>query len=111
MGLDIIKDDHGLANQSYAPFAARVHACQAAVEDVYRETGHRALYAPNLSGTPQALYRQAALAKDAGVRLVMMAPMLIGLPVFHELIVERLHVPVLADPARRAARPKLRRSC
>src|SRR3569833_3722152 len=25
-GLDFIKDDHGIANQAYSPFAARVHA-------------------------------------------------------------------------------------
>ena len=30
-GIDLVKDDHGWANQSSAPFEARVRACQAAV--------------------------------------------------------------------------------
>ncbi len=28
-GIDVVKDDHGLANQSYSPFAERVPACSA----------------------------------------------------------------------------------
>ena len=30
-GIDLIKDDHGLANQNYAPYEERVRACCAAV--------------------------------------------------------------------------------
>ena len=32
-GVDIIKDDHGIADQAYAPFAQRVPAVQAAVDE------------------------------------------------------------------------------
>lgn len=98
-GLDIIKDDHGLADQRFAPFDERVRACQAAVDQVHAETGHRALYVPNLSGTPNALYRQIELVREVGVGGVMVAPMLMGIPVFHELVRDRLNVPVLGHPA------------
>jgi ribulose-bisphosphate carboxylase large chain len=98
-GLDIIKDDHGLADQRYAPFAERVRACQAAVDEVYAETGHRALYAPNMAGTPRSLYRMAEVVDEAGVGCVMIAPMLVGIPVFHEMVRDVLKVPVLAHPA------------
>src|ERR1700734_248154 len=37
-GIDIIKDDHGLANQSFHPFADRVRACQRAVRDANRKS-------------------------------------------------------------------------
>ncbi len=98
-GLDIIKDDHGLADQRYAPFAERVRACQAAVDEVYAETGHRAIYAPNMAGAPRALYRMAEVVEDVGIGCVMIAPMLVGLPVFHELVHDVLRVPVLGHPA------------
>lgn len=98
-GLDVIKDDHGLADQRYAPFDARVRACQAAVDEVYAETGHRAIYTPNLSGTPSDLYRRIDLVHELGVGAVMISPMLVGIPVFYELVRDRLRVPVLAHPA------------
>jgi len=98
-GIDVIKDDHGIANQAYSPFAERVRACQRAVEQANRETGKTALYAPNLSGSPRQLFEQARIAREEGVGMVLLAPMLIGLPVLHELVVERLGVPVLAHPA------------
>jgi ribulose-bisphosphate carboxylase large chain len=98
-GIDVIKDDHGLADQSYAPFAARVAACQRAVERARMETGHRAAYAPNLIGSPQTLVEHAAIARDAGAAMVLIAPAVVGMPSFAELVDEHLDVPVLAHPA------------
>lgn len=98
-GIDIIKDDHGMADQAYARFADRVQACQRAVEKANRDSGRTAVYAPSLVGNPQALYEQIRIVKEEGVKLVLIAPMLIGLPVFRELVHSRLHIPVLAHPA------------
>ena len=98
-GIDIVKDDHGLADQSYAPFAERVAACQRAVERANAASGRHALYAPSLVGSPRALATQARIARDAGVGMVLLAPALLGLPAFAELVAEQLDVPVLAHPA------------
>lgn len=98
-GIDIIKDDHGLADQSFAPFDPRVRAVQAAIDDAAQTTGRRALYVPNLIGTPARVRAQVAIARDAGVRAVMVSPMLIGLPTFHELVSDQLDMPVFAHPA------------
>lgn len=49
-GIDYIKDDHGLAQQSFSPFADRVVACAAAVRRAVAATGHPTRYAPSLSG-------------------------------------------------------------
>ena len=97
--MDVIKDDHGLANQAYSPFAERVAACQRALERANRETGRRAIYAPSLVGSPATLARQALLARDEGVRMVLVAPALVGLPAFEELVRIVLDMPVLAHPA------------
>ncbi len=98
-GIDIIKDDHGLADQEFAPFEERVRACQAAVEEVAQETGRRVIYAPNIMGAPGAMRRQLELAQELDVQVVMMEPMLTGFPGFYELVTELLEVPVLAHPA------------
>ncbi len=98
-GVDIIKDDHGLADQSYSPFAARVAACQRAIARARGETGRACLYAPSLVGSPRALIAQAQIARAEGVGAVLLAPALIGMPVFHELIAGHLDVPVIAHPA------------
>jgi ribulose-bisphosphate carboxylase large chain len=98
-GVDVIKDDHMLADQPFCPFEARVHACQAAVAQVGRETGHHAVYAPNLSGPPDRVVRQLRLAQQIGVGAVLVAPMLVGIPVFWQLVREEAAVPVIAHPA------------
>ena len=38
-GIDFIKDDHGIAEQRFSPFAERVRLCQEAIEAAYQETG------------------------------------------------------------------------
>lgn len=98
-GIDLVKDDHYLADHPFSGFAERVRACQAAVAEASAQTGRRTLYVPSLSGTPEAVRRQADLAQEAGVEAVMAAPMLLGLPLFYELTHQRLDVPVLAHPS------------
>lgn len=103
-GVDIIKDDHGIDDQVYSPFAERVHACQAAIAQAVAATGKPALYAPNLIGTPRVLSERARIARDAGVRVVLIAPMLVGLPAFYELIEEFPDFAYLAHPSFAGAR-------
>lgn len=97
-GLDIIKDDHGIANQRYSPFAARVQACQAALARANAATGGRSVYAPSLSGGPRQLREQLKIVREEGVGMVLACPMLLGLACFEELVAE-LPCPVLAHPA------------
>jgi ribulose-bisphosphate carboxylase large chain len=92
-GIDVIKDDHGMGDQTYAPFAKRVAACQKAV------AGTGTLYAPHLTGGPKALAAQMDVVEGEGVGMVMISPMLLGMPVMQELVAERVRVPVLAHPA------------
>ena len=98
-GIDVIKDDHGLADQSYAPFAARVAACQRAIARAQRECGRATLYAPSLVGSPRALSAQAQIARSEGAQMLLLAPALIGMPAFAELVGDEVDVPVLAHPS------------
>ena len=98
-GVDVIKDDHGIADQWYAPFAERVEACQAAVAAAVQTTGKPAFYAPNLIGTPRRLREQARIARDAGVQVVLIAPMLVGLSAFLDVVDEFPDLVYLAHPS------------
>jgi ribulose-bisphosphate carboxylase large chain len=97
-GIDVIKDDHGLADHSFCPFADRVRSCLAATEDVAQSMGRRAVYVPNLIGTPATVRRQAEQARELGAQAVMVSPMLVGLAFLNELV-RNLGLPVLAHPA------------
>jgi ribulose-bisphosphate carboxylase large chain len=71
-GLDFIKDDHGLADQSYSPFAERVPLIAKAV------AGYRTRYIPSLTGDLDQLRARAAIAVDCGLDCMMVAPMISG---------------------------------
>jgi ribulose-bisphosphate carboxylase large chain len=94
-GIDYIKDDHGLADQDSAPFAARLAAITAAL----RAAGSAARYVPSLSGDLDAMRRQFAAAAAAGIDTVMVAPMIMGLSNFQRLVRDHPDVAFLAHPA------------
>jgi ribulose-bisphosphate carboxylase large chain len=98
-GIDIIKDDHGLANQSFHPFTERVRSCQRAVREANQATGRQSIYVPNLIGTPSAVLDQLKFAQDEGCCAVMLAPMLLGLPFLTEIVQKHASVPILGHPS------------
>jgi ribulose-bisphosphate carboxylase large chain len=93
-GIDYVKDDHGLADQAYSPFAARVEAIAAAL----REVGHATRYVPSLSGDLDAMRAQIRIARGAGIDTVMVAPMIAGLANFHRLAREHSDMAFFAHP-------------
>jgi ribulose-bisphosphate carboxylase large chain len=97
-GVDVIKDDHGLADHDFCPFEQRVELCQRAVAKANAETGGRTIYAPNLIGSPATVHRQFAFAREAGVGAVLLAPMLVGPALLHELA-SLAALPIIAHPA------------
>jgi len=103
-GIDVIKDDHGWANQRSAPFAARVAACQRAVLDANAACGGSTAYAPSLYGTQTQMQRQIELARSQGVALFLIAPMVGGVANFNALRREHPDVGFVAHPALAAAR-------
>jgi ribulose-bisphosphate carboxylase large chain len=94
-GIDYIKDDHGLADQSYSPFVARV----AAVAVALRAAGGAVRYVPSLSGDLDAMRAQLAAAADVGVDTVMVAPMIMGLANFQRLVREHSAMAFFAHPS------------
>ena len=97
-GLDFVKDDHGLADPPFCPFAERVRACLAATARAAQATGRRTIYVPNLIGPPAKVLGQAQEAAELGAQAVMVSPMLLGLPFLNELA-RIIGMPVLAHPS------------
>jgi ribulose-bisphosphate carboxylase large chain len=98
-GLDFIKDDHGLADQSYSRFAERVSACAAAVARGARSTGHPTRYVPSLTGNLDQMRQQAATVRDHGLDCVMLAPMICGFPAMQALVGEFPDLAFFAHPS------------
>jgi ribulose-bisphosphate carboxylase large chain len=92
-GVDFIKDDHGLANQAYSPFAARVRACAAALR------GRKTRYVPSLSGSLDAMRAQLLLAREEGIDTVLVAPLLAGFSTVQALVAGFPDMAFLAHPS------------
>jgi S-methyl-5-thioribulose 1-phosphate isomerase len=99
-GVDVIKEDHGLTDQPFAPFAERVPRCAEAVARANRETGCRCLYMPNVTAPADRVAVRARQAKEWGAGGVMAAPGLIGWDALRLLAEDdSLALPVLCHPA------------
>jgi ribulose-bisphosphate carboxylase large chain len=97
-GIDYIKDDHGLADQDYSGFSARVAAVTGALRGAARTDGSNTHYIPSLSGDLDAMRRQVALAREAGLVAVMIAPMIAGFSNFQRLVRENAGLAFMAHP-------------
>ncbi len=97
-GIDIVKDDHGLANQPSAPFTERLQRCQDAVLRANRETGGNSLYFPNVTAGYGELDRRLAAAKAAGCQGVLINAWLTGLDALRHAR-DRYGLIVMAHPA------------
>jgi ribulose-bisphosphate carboxylase large chain len=93
-GIDYIKDDHGLADQSYSPFADRVAAIAAALDAL----GVPTRYVPSLCGDLDAMRAQIALARAAGIDTVMIAPMIMGFSNLGALVRHNPDMAFMAHP-------------
>ena len=77
-GIDLLKEDQGIADQSMARFDVRVRRCQEAV-DRANAGGRSAIYLPHVTGAGERFAERLAVAKAAGCRGVMVSPLLAGL--------------------------------
>lgn len=97
-GIDLIKDDHGLTDQHFHPFAERVARCQETVAAANARTGRVAFYFPMVSGGFDAIEEQVRVAVRQGVRGILMAPMLVG-PDTMRCLARKYNLVVMAHPA------------
>lgn len=97
-GIDIIKDDHGLADQSTAPFSDRISACIRAIKQAEELTGKRTLYFPNITASAHRTLQRFEEALQAGADGILISPQLCGLETMRE-IANMQKLPIMAHPA------------
>lgn len=99
-GLDIIKDDHGIANQSFAPFKERVMRAAEAVANANAKTGLNTLYAPNVTGPVETMVDRIHFAKEAGATGLMLLPGHCGLDFVRRVADDdSIDLPIFVHPA------------
>lgn len=97
-GVDLIKDDHGLMNQTFSTYKDRVKAVCEAVRQGNEESGHHTGYVPNLSGSFDTIMDRVHYAEDCGAAGVMLAPGLVGYDTV-QYVSTHTELPIVAHPA------------
>lgn len=99
-GVDLVKDDEILFDNPLTPFEQRITAANAVLQEVYTETGHRTLYAVNLSGRTSQLRDKARRARELGADALLFNVHAYGLDVLQEIAEDRdIGLPLMAHPA------------
>ncbi|MEM1389212.1 MAG: RuBisCO large subunit C-terminal-like domain-containing protein [Pseudomonadota bacterium] len=99
-GADLIKDDHNLAMQPWAPFEPRVEAIAAAVARANAETGRRTLYAPSMNAAYDQFMARARFAVEVGAGAFLVMPALTGWDSLRLLAADPdTQLPIMAHPA------------
>ncbi len=99
-GIDLIKDDHGLADQTFCPFGERVDLCAEAVARANAETGERSIYVANVTAPADVLHHRIERAKRAGAGGLLVAPGLLGWDVMRQLAADdTVDLPLVMHPA------------
>ncbi len=97
-GLDIIKDDHSLANQEFAPFLERIKRCADAVNEANAATGNRAVYMPSVNAPYDQLDARVEAAIEAGAGGLLVLPGITGFDQMRH-VAATVDVPIMAHPA------------
>jgi ribulose-bisphosphate carboxylase large chain len=99
-GIDLIKDDHGLADQSFSRFEERVERCAAAVHRANGENGGHSLYLANVTGPVDEFVDRARFAKRHGAGGFLFSAGLTGFDAMRRLADDdSIALPILLHPA------------
>src|SRR5699024_3226905 len=99
-GLDVIKDDHGLSNQPWAPWSDRVKAVSEAVAEANTTTGGSTIYMPSMNMPVDQLFDRAYEAKSYGAGGLCVLPGVTSFDSLRALAADdELNLPLMGHPA------------
>jgi len=99
-GVDLVKDDEILFDNHLTPFENRILVGKEVLRQVFEETGHKALYAVNLTGKTFDLKEKAKRATELGASVLLFNVFAYGLDVMQSLVEDpEIAVPIMAHPA------------
>ncbi|PHZ85390.1 RuBisCO large subunit C-terminal-like domain-containing protein [Paremcibacter congregatus] len=95
-----IKDDHGLADQPFAPFRERVSRCVEQVAKANQQTGGSSRYVVSLNSPAEQIVEDAIWAKEQGVGGLLVPPGIVGFDMMRRLADDdRIGLPILCHPS------------
>ncbi len=99
-GIDMIKDDHGLANQPFSAWVERVQYATEAIAKANAKTGGHSIYMPNLTAPLDRILEFARIGKEAGVGGFLISPGLTGFDALRLLAEQdEIGLPIMSHPA------------
>lgn len=99
-GIDIVKDDEILFENEHTPFEKRILEGKKILSQAYDQTGHRTLYAVNITGRTYDLKEKARKAASLGADLLLFNVFSYGLDILQELREDdEIGLPIMAHPA------------
>lgn len=104
-GVDVVKDDHGLAIQGAAPFPERIGVIAEAVAGANARSGGHTAYFPNVTGPLDTLEERLEQAAALGLAGVVLCPGLMGLDALRRVAAGPRALAVMAHPAHAQTAP------
>jgi ribulose-bisphosphate carboxylase large chain len=92
-GLDLVKDDETLTDQSFCRMVPRLEAVMSALDRVEQETGKKAFYAVNVTCGAERILERAEIAMDHGANMVMIDVLTAGFSAL-EVLSRNVNAPV-----------------
>ena len=99
-GIEYIKDDELNADGAHAPYYERLEACLRASDRAFKDTGHRAIYVPNITDRQDKIFEKAKRSVEMGAQALMVNVHAAGYGVMGALAADKsINVPLLSHPA------------
>lgn len=99
-GVDLVKDDEILFENHLTPMKERILTGKQVLSHTFEVSGHRTLYAVNLTGRSSQLREKARIAAELGADLLLFNVFAYGLDLLQELREdEEIGLPIMAHPA------------
>lgn len=99
-GVDLVKDDEILFDNPLTPFEDRITAAKEVLSETEQQTGHKTLYAVNLTGRTFDLKDKAKKAAELGASALLFNVFAYGLDVLQSLAEDpEIPLPIMAHPA------------
>ncbi|PPA69865.1 2,3-diketo-5-methylthiopentyl-1-phosphate enolase [Jeotgalibacillus proteolyticus] len=99
-GVDLVKDDEILFDNPLTPFEERIAIGRQVLNMEYENSGHKTLYAVNLTGRTFDLKEKAKKAVELGANALLFNVFAYGLDTLQALAEDPdIHVPIMAHPA------------
>lgn len=99
-GIDVIKDDHGLSNQPWAPWSERVRAVSEVVAEANAATGLSTIYMPSMNMPTDQVMDRAHEAKSYGATGLCVLPGVTSFDSMRALAADDdLALPLMGHPA------------